>query len=259
MTHPATLLKNSLSAYAKDLRGWLLLTLPLAMLAAVFVVLDWLQMLDGFELLSRLGGLSIWKILITVLVFIIIIAAIIFISRVFSSATIHASYRTLGGQKTNIKESYRVGYNLFWPVLWVAVLRGLIITGGLLLLIVPGVIWALQYSLATQAVVVEGKRGRDALRRSKELTKGRLLETIINFGVIGVVFGYGAWLFSAAIILILIILSGVISYTIPAEAYANANIVVGVIALASQAAILWLAIPLSPLAIMSVYKDFSGK
>lgn len=56
--------------------------------------------------------------------------------------------------------------------MWVQGLAGLIITLGLLLFIVPGIIFALWYMLAPYANLDEGLKGMDALRRSKELTQG---------------------------------------------------------------------------------------
>ncbi len=261
MTHPATLLRNSWRAYVRDFRRWLLLTLPLAAVAALFIVLDWLSSLEQGPLaaLSKETAYSTWSIVIMAAVTLIVVAVVIFVTRCFSTAAIYASYNALGNQKPDIKGSYKVGYKMFWPVLWVAVLRVLIVAGGLLLLIVPGIIWGLQYSLATQVAVIEGKRGRDALRRSKELTKGRMFETLVNLGVIGLIIGYGTWLVAAAVLIVLIVLSGIVSLAIPASTYAGASITVAIIALLAETAVIWLAIPLSPLAITAMYKDFSGK
>ena len=259
MTHPATLIKDSVRAYARDFRGWLLLTLPLAAIAAIFIVFDWIgwQAANGAPLFDL--GNSVLSTVIIVALILLAAAAVIFVVRCFSTASIFAAYRSLSGIKPNIKESYRVGYKMFWPVLWVAVLRALIIIGGLILLIVPGIIWGLQYSLATQVAVVEGKRGREALRRSKELTKGRMLEMFIDLGVIGLIVGYGTWLIFLASIIVILALSWMLSLAAPSSAYSNINLVSGIIAIAAEAIIVWLAIPLSPLSMMAVYKDFSAK
>jgi hypothetical protein len=55
-----------------------------------------------------------------------------------------------------------------WILLYLAVL------GGLILLIVPGIIFLFWFSLATQVVVVEKLAGSTALGRSRELMKGNM-------------------------------------------------------------------------------------
>lgn len=57
--------------------------------------------------------------------------------------------------------------------LWVSVLAGLIIMGGMLLFLVPGFIFAVWYSLATLVFVLEGVKGYAALKRSQALVRGR--------------------------------------------------------------------------------------
>ncbi|MBI5794293.1 hypothetical protein HZA87_04425 [Candidatus Uhrbacteria bacterium] len=54
-----------------------------------------------------------------------------------------------------------------------AVLQGLVVIGGLLLFIVPGVIFAFWYAFAQLSTILDGKRPVEALTASKELVKGR--------------------------------------------------------------------------------------
>jgi hypothetical protein len=67
----------------------------------------------------------------------------------------------------------------------------LIVLGGLILLIVPGIIFALRYSLALQSAVLEDKRGWNAMRRSAELTQGRYASVFSLYLVPNLVFGIG--------------------------------------------------------------------
>lgn len=60
----------------------------------------------------------------------------------------------------------------FWPYLLTSILVALIVTGGLILLIVPGVIWALTYGYAGFLVVDRDLDPIAALRESRRLTKG---------------------------------------------------------------------------------------
>ena len=60
----------------------------------------------------------------------------------------------------------------FVPYLLSTLLVGLIVAGGFVLLIVPGVLWALRFGLAPMIVADEGRDPMDALRESARLTEG---------------------------------------------------------------------------------------
>ena len=256
MTHPATLLKNSWRAYARDLRAWLILTAPLIGLVVIAVGIT------NFLPQNPQGGIDFsasasWVKYVAMIGAIVIAAAFILVTRVFSTALIISSYRSLGGQKPNIKESIKVGWRTFWPVLWVAIMYDLIVLSGLILLIVPGIIWGLRYSLAVQAAVVEGKRGRGALHRSKDLTAGKLLATFINFGVINTIISYGAWIIIIAVVAVFIVLGSMIAMTVAANGVITA--VASIVATFAAAVTVWFIKPLFPIATTSVYKDYSDK
>ena len=67
-----------------------------------------------------------------------------------------------------LKASFKKVLSFFW----VSFLKSLIILGGFLLFIIPGIIWAVKYGFAPLAVILENRKGISALRRSAELTKG---------------------------------------------------------------------------------------
>jgi hypothetical protein len=58
------------------------------------------------------------------------------------------------------------------PLLVVAVLQLLIITGGFLLLLVPGILFMVWYGFAQFGVILENKRGLEALAWSKQIVEG---------------------------------------------------------------------------------------
>jgi uncharacterized membrane protein len=64
------------------------------------------------------------------------------------------------------------GFDCFWRYLGVAVLYILIVVGGFLLLIVPGIIWAVKFSLCYYFVVDKGLGPIEALKASSRTTKG---------------------------------------------------------------------------------------
>ncbi|MFA5188001.1 MAG: glycerophosphoryl diester phosphodiesterase membrane domain-containing protein [Patescibacteria group bacterium] len=57
--------------------------------------------------------------------------------------------------------------------LLVAILTGLILIGGFVLLIIPGIIFAVWYAFSAYTNILENKKGWEALKSSKELVQGR--------------------------------------------------------------------------------------
>jgi uncharacterized membrane protein len=75
------------------------------------------------------------------------------------------------GKKPNFAELFDA-QAVFWKYLWTTVVYSLIVLGGLLLLVVPGVIWAIKYQFA-MTLVVDKKMGfNEALKTSGRITKG---------------------------------------------------------------------------------------
>ncbi len=84
------------------------------------------------------------------------------------------------------------GWKRFFGFLWTSILTGLIVFGGLLLFIVPGIVWGLRYFFAPLVFLSEGVSGKAALRRSAELTRDVrwvLLARVYVLSIIGFVLG----------------------------------------------------------------------
>ena len=75
-------------------------------------------------------------------------------------------------QDTNIAEAFAAIRPLVGELFIIGLNVGLRVMLGLLLLIVPGVIWALSYSVAVPVAILEGTNVSDSLSRSSELTRG---------------------------------------------------------------------------------------
>jgi hypothetical protein len=91
----------------------------------------------------------------------------------FVSATLtYGVVKELQGQRASIGACIVIGFKRMFPVLGVAVLTGLAIIGGCILLIIPGIIAACMLYVATPASVIEAPGVFGALRRSRDLTSG---------------------------------------------------------------------------------------
>ncbi len=82
---------------------------------------------------------------------------------------------------TGIAQSLRVGFTLFFPALWMLILVSFVMIGGYVMLIVPGILMSLWFSLSSFALVIEGKRGLNALLQSREYVRGHWWATLVRF------------------------------------------------------------------------------
>ena len=112
--------------------------------------------------LTMVGG-----ILIIVLMVIILILVNVW-------ATVALLYAIMERDKElTVKETYQKAWSKILDFIGVSILSFLIIAGGFILFIVPGIIFSVWYSLAFYVFMKEDLTGMAALRRSKELVVGR--------------------------------------------------------------------------------------
>jgi len=104
-------------------------------------------------------------------------------------------------ENIGIKESYRRGWHKIGSIFWVGLLSGIIVMGGYLLLIIPGIIFAIWFSLTAIIVVAEDLGGMNALLKSKSYVTGywweifwRLLFLGLILGGISLIFGIPGWI-----------------------------------------------------------------
>ena len=108
----------------------------------------------------------------------IIIVVVLVVSLLFSlRATIaltRAIQQILGGQATGgWKSVFNSTSRLLWPFIYTSILVGLLIFGGTLLFIIPGIIFTVWFAFAVYAVILDDTRGVTALKLSKRLVVGR--------------------------------------------------------------------------------------
>lgn len=132
--------------------------------------------------------------------FILYILAVIAVYVVFfyfyACATLAVSLSIIGLKAGVIQILRRIGGKVGIQIFGTGLLLTLIIYGGLLLLIIPGIIWMIRYQFALPIVVLERTAYKSALRRSKQLVDGswwRLFGAmwigILCFYVIAFLFG----------------------------------------------------------------------
>jgi hypothetical protein len=84
----------------------------------------------------------------------------------------------------SISDLINLSWSKFAPVLWVVLLSSLVIAGGFLLLIIPGIIVAVWLVFAQQVAIFEDKRGVQALKQSRQYVRNRWWEVFSRFFVL---------------------------------------------------------------------------
>jgi hypothetical protein len=96
----------------------------------------------------------------------------ILISAVLQAAILRAAAQATIGDPVDVEASYRYGWKRLWSVVLVSILVGLVVAVGFILLVIPGIIFLVFLSVSIPVLIVEGRRGTEAMGRSWNLVKG---------------------------------------------------------------------------------------
>lgn len=85
----------------------------------------------------------------------------------------------------SIGDAYRSAKPFFWRYVLLSLMIGLVVLGGLILLVIPGIIFLVWFSFSYYVLIEEGISGVDAMKRSKALVSGKWFAV---FGRLAVIF-----------------------------------------------------------------------
>ena len=117
---------------------------------------------------------------------IIIQIASFVLSMIIVMGLIKICLRFCDGEKGEFSDLFSC-YPLFFNYLIGSILYWLIIMVGLILLIIPGIIWAIQFQYYSYLIIDRGLGPIDALKKSSEITKGVKWDLFVLSIVLGVI------------------------------------------------------------------------
>ncbi len=158
----------------------------------VAVVILPVQLVQGFLPLA-LAGQDLQTVAIANIL--MVIASAFFVFPISNAAIIYAVSERYLGRDTTFGEAVKFGTTQIGPLLWTTILLVLAISGGFILLIIPGILFGLWFGLSQEVVVLEGITGTKALGRSKTLVRPNLGTFLILSLILGVV----GWLLGASV------------------------------------------------------------
>jgi len=169
---PVALLENAWNIYKQ--RVWVF-----AGILLIPIVLSLLEYILGSLFLNRLTlDIGAWKVFSIIIADLLLLLAIFLISLWGQVSLLYAIKDS--EEKINIIEAYKRGKSKIFSYWWISILTGIIIAAGILLLIIPGIIFAVWFAFALFILVVEGLKGTKALRKSKEYVRGRWWSVFIR-------------------------------------------------------------------------------
>lgn len=115
---------------------------------------------------------------------------------VLQAALTHGAIQDMNGQKASFADSLQTGLRNFLPVLGISILAGLGVGLGFVLLIVPGIMLAVLWSVVVPSQVAEKTGVMKAFSRSRELTRGHRWSI---FGLM-VIYGIASWIVAGLLI-----------------------------------------------------------
>jgi hypothetical protein len=89
------------------------------------------------------------------------------------------------GLKMNVRELLAFAWLRLDSFLWVYFLVGIIILGGMIALVIPGIIFSVWFSLSLYVFLFENIKGTDALKKSKNLVKHYWWRVFSRFFMLG--------------------------------------------------------------------------
>lgn len=103
-----------------------------------------------------------------------------------------ATDKRLGHTEASHPELLQHARTLIKPVILVAVLQCLVVLGGFLLLVIPGIIFLIWFAFAQIAVILDHQKGFNALSFSREIVNGRFWSVLwfLVSGPLFVLLGY---------------------------------------------------------------------
>ena len=179
-----------------------LVVVPLTLLQ--YAIGDWVRS-HGQQVQDEVGSTSFWA-QATAWLLAALVGLLLY--QVLTAAITRAIAAEVAGQDPGVEQSYRFGLARLGPILVVSILVGLATLLGLIVFIIPGIYIGVRLVVSIQALVVEGKQGTEAMRRSWDLVGGHwwhaaftvvlagLLTEVVN-AAITAPFSAGAWLAQA--------------------------------------------------------------
>ncbi len=162
--------------------GWDTTKANLSFLIKVILIIATIYLISNF-IVESFKDVAVLNALTAILFWVIHI--------VLDIGLIKIALKLVGHQKPLLDDLYD-HYPLFWKYLGASLLSGLIVMGGLILLIVPGIIFAVRLQFTTYLIVDKNLGPVEAIKKSWDLTRGSVWNLFLLDIMLGLINVLGA-------------------------------------------------------------------
>ncbi|HEY6568524.1 MAG TPA: glycerophosphoryl diester phosphodiesterase membrane domain-containing protein [Actinomycetota bacterium] len=120
---------------------------------------------------------------------IVTLAISVIISAMLQAAIMRGAAQATLGDPVDVDASYRWGFSKIGSVILISILVGLAVAVGFIFFILPGIFLAVMFAVAIPALVIENRRGTEAMGRSWNLVKGHFWHALVVILVAGLITG----------------------------------------------------------------------
>ena len=163
---PTTLFKDSLTMYKAHF--WFMLGITVF---PIVIIMPYL-ILSGI-----LGAITQWMPLMALLILVGVIGGV---TLLLAAKVSLLKYVASPESYNSITDLYISTKPLLLPYLFVGIITGIGFVIGLILLIIPGIIFLLWYGFSSYTCIYDNKRGLDALKESKRLVEGNMIAVLVR-------------------------------------------------------------------------------
>ncbi|MFZ4648474.1 MAG: hypothetical protein ACOYMB_02420 [Patescibacteria group bacterium] len=165
------LFENSWKMYRDNFKS--LISISLYSLFGLIAIIIGVALVSGLVVfLSMRGqGSIVGTILIVALIALLALAALA-AAIWYSTRSKIGTYLLIKNNFSSVKDSWNESKEIFWPFFWLSLLSAVLVILWAILLIIPGIIFAIFYSFAILLFIFEGQKGMTAIKASKDLVKG---------------------------------------------------------------------------------------
>ncbi len=187
LTPVLELFENSWKMYKANFKG--LVSISLYGLLGLLAVVIGVALIAGLAVFYGFKGQDslILQIVLGIIMALLAIATIAMAIWYSTRAKI-GTYLLIKNNFSSVKESWEESKKMFWPFFGLSLLLVLLILLWSILLIIPGIIFAVFYSFAVLVFIFDGQKGMKAIKTSKELVKGYWWATFGRLVFLGFVF-----------------------------------------------------------------------
>jgi hypothetical protein len=196
---PTDLIKSAVNFYKKNWKNLSIIGIvPQLFMSILSIVFG---LVYGFDLINF--DKSIILSVITSIFILLMFLIAVFINLVQFVVLVRYVHSHYTGTKLSLEDSFKQSFPLFWSIVFIAIVTGLINIGSMILFIAPGIFIVVSSIFYIFTFVIDGKRGFSSLIESYRLVRGHWWQI---FGRI-LFFGFCVFVIYIALVIILIPLS----------------------------------------------------